>query len=590
MPDRATENDRAALQWLNAQSRHARPWPVLAVAAGALQGLALLAQAGLLAWLIHGFVMAGQDLDALRLYWWALPCAFLLRALAGWAREMAGARAAARIRAKLRMELVDRIHGLGPAWVAGQTRGGLTSTVLEHVDALDGYFARYRPQQAIAVLIPLVILCAVFPLNWAAGLILLLTAPLIPVFMILVGIGTRARQARQLRMLARMSGHFLDLVRGLPTLRLLDAHRAQTPRVAAVAEEFRQRTMSVLRIAFLSSAVLEFFSALAIALTAVYFGFTLLGQLDFGYWDAPPDLAVAFFILLLAPEFYLPLRELGTHYHARAEALAAAGRLQPVLSATSAQCPGGALIPDRKAPALTLRAVTFAHQAGVPVLDALDLDLAAGEHLAIVGTSGAGKTTLLRLILGELAPQAGEIRVDGQPLQALDAQAWRENIAWMGQHPRLLAASLADNLRIARHDADPEAMRAALEFAGLIDWFATLPAGWDTPLGEGGRLMSGGQLRRLALARVFLRDAPLLLLDEPTASLDKETEARVLAGLRQLARGRSMILLTHRREPLQLADRTLLLARGRIAGALDLSPEGAGQTDALDDFLAGATA
>lgn len=580
-----TKPDPAADEaWLNAQIRRARPWLWLAIASGAAQGVAVIIQSALLAWLINGLVMAGQGLAELHLPWLALPLVFALRALAGWARDAAGARSAACVRTALRRELLDRVHRLGPAWRSRQSGGGLASTLLEQVDALDGYIARYLPQRFIAGLIPLLILLTVFPLNWAVGLIFLLTAPLIPVFMILVGLGTRERQARQLQMLTRMSGHFLDLVRGLGNLRLLDAHRAQTPRVAAVAEEFRVRTMSVLRLAFLSSTVLEFFTALAIALTAVYLGFTLLGHLDFGDYGRRPDLALAFFFLLLAPEFYLPLRELGTHYHARAEALAAAGQLRPIFIANAPQCAGGTQLPGRTAPTLALRDLTFAHQPGVPVLQGLCLDLSPGERLAIVGASGSGKTTVLRLILGELTPQSGEIRIDGQPLGEIDAQAWREGIAWMSQHPRLLAASLADNLRIARHDAEESAMHQALAFAGLADWFATLPEGWATRLGEGGRLLSGGQLRRLALARVFLRDARLLLLDEPTASLDRESEALVMDGLRQLAQGRGMILLTHRASALLLADRVVLLEAGRIVAT---GNSGSPQGGAIARFLAG---
>ncbi len=578
-------NDATAKAWLNGLAVRGRPWRELAILAGVLQGVGVIVMAALLAALIHGLVMDGKSLAELAAYWYGLPFAFAWRALAGWAREEAGARAAAKIRAALRRDLLDQVQALGPAWVAGQTGGGLVSTLLEQVDGLDGYFARYRPQMFIAVLIPLLILGVVFSLNWAAGLILLLTAPLIPVFMILVGMGTQARQARQLQMLTRMSGHFLDLVRGLGDLRLLDAHRAQTPRVAAVAEEFRVRTMSVLRMAFLSSTVLEFFASVSIAMLAVYLGFSLLGHLDFGYYDAPPDLALSFFILLLAPEFYLPLRELGTHYHARAEALAAAEQLQPIFAASSPQCRGGSLQPADKAPAIRLQRLSFAHQPGVPVLRELSLDLAAGASLAIVGNSGAGKTTLLRLILGELSAPPGAISIDGRPLEELDAQAWREGIAWMSQHPRLLPATLADNLRLARHDADEAAMHEALAFAELLPWFATLPEGWQTRLGEGGRLLSGGQLRRLALARVHLRRARLLLLDEPTASLDSATEALVMAGLQRLAEGRTLLLLTHRSAALQLVERVALLDGGRLVA------EGEpGKVKEIDDFLAGACA
>jgi ATP-binding cassette subfamily C protein CydD len=320
--------------------------------------------------------------------------------------------------------------------------------------------------------------------------------------------------------------------------------------------------MSVLRLAFLSSTVLEFFTALAIAVSAVYLGFSFLGHLDFGYYSARPGLVTAFFILMLAPEFYWPLRELGIHYHARSEAMAAAGELMQIELVDEVQ--SGQPRTATGAPAISFACVRFAHVADVSVLNEINLDIATGETIAIVGASGAGKTTLLRLILGQLSPDAGHILIDNTDLAGLDAQHWREEIAWMSQHPRVLAASLADNLRVARHDAADARLIAALEFAGLGSWYAQLPQGLATALGEGGRQLSGGQVRRLALARVWLRDAKLLLLDEPTASLDHETEALIMAGLAQLKAGRTMVMLTHRRAPLALVDRIALLENGTI--------------------------
>lgn len=555
-------------QWLQALARQGRPWDSLAVFAGVVQGLAIIGQAFCLAWLLHGLIMDSAPLPALAPPWLALPACLLLRALAGWARDEAASRASLCVRQQLRIRLIDALYRHGPAWRNTQSGGALASSLLEKIDALDGYLARYRPQMILAGLIPFMILLAVFPRNWAAGLILLLTAPLVPLFMALVGLGAQKRQAEQLQALNRMSGHFLDLVRGMQSLRLLNAHERQTPKIATIAEDFRLRTMSVLRLAFLSSSVLEFFTSLAIALSAVYLGFSLLGQLDFGHYRDPLALETAFFILLLAPEFYWPLRELGIHYHARAEALAAAELLQQVENQTGPATPaGGRLPPPDLAPQLTLHDVTFAHTTEVPVLRGLDLAIPRGEALAIVGASGAGKTTLLRLLLGQIAPDHGEVQVNGLALGELDLPAWRERIAWMSQHPRLMSASLADNLRLARHDADEKKLLAALEFAGLKDWFITLPQGLATWLGEGGRQLSGGQLRRLALARVWLRDAPLLLLDEPTASLDHETEAIIMAGLATLRPGRTFIMLTHRSAPLSLVDRIALLEDGRIVAS-----------------------
>lgn len=571
--------DAAARRWLDSRARDGGALGALAVAAGAVQTVAAIALAGLLAGLLHTLIVERGDPFATASGGWGVPLALAVRALAGVAREEAGQRAARRIRARLRTELLDRLHALGPAWRERHSSGGLAALLLEQVEAVDGYFARYRPQQRLAVLAPLLILAAVAPSSWVAAALLLLTAPLIPLFMVLVGWGAQARQARQWLALQRMSGHFLDLLRGLPTLRLLDAHGRQAETVAQVGEAFRQRTMSVLRLAFLSGAVLEFFASVAIALTAVYLGFSLLGYLDFGFYGQAPDLRLAFFVLLLAPEFYQPLRDLGTHYHARAEALAAAGPLHETLVAVSPQPAGGTCLVPPGAPALQLDRVTFAHHAAhhdEPVLRSCSLQVAAGETVAIVGPSGGGKTTLLRLLLGQLSPQAGYLGVAGLAFGTLDLPAWRERVGWMSQHPRLLAATLAANLRVARHDADDAALVEALRFAGLGDWLATLPAGLATALGEGGRPLSGGQLRRLALARVYLRQADVLLLDEPTASLDPDTEAWVVARLAELRRGKTVLICTHRRAPLALAERGWVLVDGGLRLAVGAEEGGTG--------------
>lgn len=566
-PARSAAAGVSPLRWLHVQAGDDRRWGRVALLAGGLQTLAAIVQAGLLAWLLHRLIIVGEPLAALATAYWSLPACFATRALAGLLRDEAGARASLRIRQGLRARLLDAMHRLGPAWVERRHAGALANTMLEQVEAVDGYFARYRPQQQLAVLAPLLILAAVLPWSWAVALILLLTAPLIPLFMVLVGWGARRRQNEQLQALQRMSGHFLELVRGLPTLRLLDAHRRQEDAVAQVADAFRVRTMGVLRLAFLSGTVLEFFASVAIALSAVFLGFSLLGYLEFGFYGQAPDLRLAFFVLLLAPEFYQPLRDLGTHYHARAEAEVAAVDLRCVLDAAAELDADGSARPTASPPALEVRAADFHYRAGETVLRDCTLSVAPGEAVAILGASGGGKTTLLRLLLGELRAQRGEVRIGGVAVGELDTAAWRERIGWMSQHPRLMAASLAENLRVARADADAGALEEALAFAGLGDWYCALPEGLATPLGEGGRALSGGQLRRLALARLRLRQADVLLLDEPTASLDAETEALVVARLAELRRGRSAVLLTHRRAPLALADRVLLLEGGALRPA-----------------------
>ena len=556
--------------WLGTLAAQVKPLTNLSVLAGVVAMVATLGQAFLVAWFLHGLVTLGQSLSELWWYWLPLPGVLLLKVLATWAKEEAGLRASLETRTKLRRQLLAKIHELGPAWKTGQQSGSLVTRVLDQVDGLDAWLARYLPQKTLSMVGPAMILAVVFPLNWACGLLLAITAPIIPLFMALVGYGTKAEQTKQYQSLARMSGDFLDLVRGLPGLRLLDAHRRQRPRVAAVAEEFRVRTMAVLRLAFLSSTVLEFFTMVSIALTAVYLGFSLLHFLNFGAWGAGPDLALALFVLILAPEFYLPLRELGVHYHAQAEAKAAAKQLLELLETPANPGVKGTTPPAAGAPSLALKGVSFAHVPGVPVLKGLDLAISAGEAVAITGPSGAGKTTLLRLLAGQLAPDEGSITASGLELATLDPPLWRESLGWMNQHPKLLAATLAENLQVARTDATNAELLEALEFAGLTTWYASLPQGLQTALGDEGRGLSGGQLRRLGLARVFLRRAPLLLLDEPTASLDHETEALLLDRLAVLRQGRTLVVLTHRSQPLNIVDRVLELRDGRLTAG---SPE-----------------
>lgn len=573
-----TALDADALRWLGTLARPQHGWLRLAVLAGFMQALATIAFSAALAWLIHGLAVGGMALKDMRIALLAVPLSVLTRAAMVFLREEAGMRISHGVRDDLRARLLDRLHARGPAWQARQAGGAVVSRLLEEVDALDGYFARYLPQRWLAALVPLAIVVVVIPLNWVAGLILLATAPLIPLFMAIVGHGARTRQQHQFEALARMSGQFLETLRGLTTLRLMDAHRRQAVVVERSADAFRARTIRVLRLAFLSGTVLEFFASLAIALSAVYLGFGLLGYLEIGFGGTLPTLFVALFILLLAPEFYLPLRELGTHYHARAEALAAARSLSEWLDDAEAEpsaVSAGVLPPRDGGPAIRIEGLGFAHREDVPVFDGFSLDIAAGESVALTGASGSGKTTLLRLLLAQLLPDHGRILINGTPLAALDPVVWRERIGWMSQHPRLMAASLADNLRVARRDASDDELIEALCLAGLADWYFGLPHGLASRLGEGGQLMSGGQLRRLALARLSLRPASLLLLDEPTASLDTETEALVVSRLATLRAGRTVVLLTHRSSPLKLADRIVRLDRpageAGLATRLELS-------------------
>lgn len=540
--------------WLAGRLADAGAWPRAAVASGLAAAAATAAQVFCLAAALQGWMFDHLSLGRLAPWCAGFLASVALRVGFGWLKDEAGARASQRVRQRLRAELVQRVGALGPAWKAGQAAGDVVSRLQDQVDSLDAYVARYLPQRTLAVAAPLVTLAAVFAVNWVCGLLLVVTAPLVPLFMALIGLGARSVQTRQFQALSRMSGLFLDLLRGLPSLKLLGKAEEQTGRVEQASEEFRRRTMEVLRLAFLSSATLEFFSVLAIALTALYMGLNVLG-LAFG---PAANFQSALFVLLLAPEFFQPLRELGAFYHARAEAEAGAEQLRVFFEPSPTVAGGTRPVPPGP-PALSVRQLSFSYSPAIPLLRGLSFEVPSGAALAVVGPSGSGKTSLLRLLLGVLRPDSGAVLVHGEPLETWDQEQWRSRIGWMGQHPRLLAAPLADNLRVAC-DASEEAMEEALDFAGLTGWFRRLPDRWDTRLGEGGRAMSGGELRRLALARLRLRPAELLLLDEPTASLDEALQEDVVRRLEELRRGRTLVVLTHRAGPLRLADAVLELS------------------------------
>jgi ATP-binding cassette subfamily C protein CydD len=458
------------------------------------------------------------------------------------------------------------ITRLGPAYVTGRNTGALASTVMEQVEGLHGFFAHYLPQMALAIMIPAAIVTFIFPISWAAGTLLMITAPLIPLFMVLVGMGAESVSQRNFQALSRMSAHFLDILQGLPTLKLFHKSHGEEKNVAQVSRDYRKRTMSVLRIAFISSAVLELFSAIAIALVAVYLGMTYLGHYSFGTWGLPLTLSGGFFILLLAPEFYLPLRDLGTHYHARAEAVGAA---QEILKVLSLPVPDSTKKPVVFEPSggveLCFEDVHLAYDEGRrPALNGISFTINAGEKLALVGESGAGKTTVLDLLLGFLQPDRGKITANGISAYYLDPESRLRYISWIGQDPSLFYGSIRDNIRLGRPDASDADVVEAAQSARVLDFTQTLSQGLDTVVGERGYGLSRGQAQRIALARAFLKKAPVLLLDEPTAGLDVENEFLVLEALDKLSAGRTVLIVTHRMADVEKADRILVVSGGRI--------------------------
>jgi ATP-binding cassette subfamily C protein CydD len=489
------------------------------------------------------------------------------RAVMAWAREFAGFQAGARVRTDVRRDLLAHMTAAGPALTRQQQTGALASTVVEQVEALHNFFAHYLPQLGLAVLIPVSIVAVVFPVSWTAGAILAGTAPLIPLFMVLIGMGAESISQRQFQALSRMSGHFLDVLQGLPTLKRFRRSKAEAERVAKVSHDYRLRTMSVLRVAFLSSAVLEFFSSVSIALVAVYLGTHFLGYIDFGSYGSPLTLGAGLFILVLAPDFYLPLRELGTHYHARAEAAGAAEAILQILDtplpAQAAAVPSARIARPIE---IVFDDVGFAYASRPPYLfQNVSFTVRPGEKVTLAGASGGGKSTLLNLLMGFEQPSQGTIAINGTPLSGISHQEWRSQLAWVGQQPILFYGSLRDNIRLGRPEADETAIQASARAAKVLEFADRMPQGLDTPVGEKGHRLSRGQAQRVALARAFLADAPLLLLDEPTAGLDAANERLVVEAIDQLSHGRTVIMVTHRMANVRDSDRILTLADGGIA-------------------------
>jgi ATP-binding cassette subfamily C protein CydD len=543
--------------WLRRQSPLAGGWLRLAVALGAVGGLLLVAQAWLVARTIDAVLFQGAGLPEVQTWMWTLAGIFTARAVLTWASEQAAVRAAAGVKLHLRRRLFEHLRNLGPLRLAKERSGDLAVALTDGVEALEAYYARYLPATALAALVPLAVLVFMLAADWLAGLLILLTAPLIPLFMVLIGKGAERLNQRQWRRLARLSARFLDAVQGLTTLKLFNASRREADLVARAADDYRRSTLSVLRVAFLSSLALEFFATVGVAAVAVTVGFRLLwGEMSFLH---------GLFVLLLAPEAYLPLRTLGTHYHARMAAIGAAERMVQILETPLPPRPEHPLAPPcPRGKAIRLRHVHFAYEPGRGALYGLDLEIWPGERLAVVGPSGAGKSTLVSLLLGFARPDSGEILVGDTPLAAVDPDDWRRHLAWIPQRPRIFHGTLLDNIRLGIPDAPLDAVRLAARRAGAAPFIETLPAGYATRVGEGGLGLSGGQAQRLALARAFLRDAPLLILDEPTASLDPESEALVQQGIEELARDRTVLTVAHRLHTVLAADRILVLDRGRV--------------------------
>jgi ATP-binding cassette, subfamily C, bacterial CydD len=539
-------------------ARAARGYLALVVVLGLTVTALVLAQAGLLARALAS-AAPGVGPVALRPVLVSLLVVVLARAAAAYGGEVAALRASAAVKSQLRRRLAAQVLRLGPAWLGGQRAGEITTVATRGLDALDPYFARYLPQLVLACLVPVAVVVRVALADWISALVIAVTLPLIPVFTVLVGLPARARARRQWLLLARLGGHFLDVVEGLTTLKVFGRAKPQAEVIGRVTDEHRTATMSVLRVAFLSALVLELTAALATALVAVEVGLRLLGG-HIGY-------ETALVVLLLTPEAFLPLRTLALHFHASMEGAAAAGRVCDLLEVQPPRpaAGGGLAGPDLARQPITLDAVCLAYPGrDRPALDGVSLTIAPGERIAVTGPSGAGKSSLLALLLRFAEPTGGRIEAGGIPLSSIAVPAWRQQIAWVPQHPVLMSGTVAANIALGQAGAARDAIELAARRAGADGFIQALPDGYNTPLGERGLRLSAGQRQRIAIARAFLRDAPLLLLDEPAAHLDPVTAAQILDAVDRLMAGRTAVLVSHGVRWHDGADRTLTLDGGRV--------------------------
>ena len=544
-------------KWLRRQQQLARRPISIAAGLGVLGGALLVPQAWLLAHATNAVVLQHALLAQVLPWLLPLPIIFALRFVVMRAAEQVAMRAATRVKEDVRSRLIRHLQALGPAYVQSRHSGELAVAAVDGIEALEPYYARYVPHMALVALLPLSILAFIFPQDWISGLVLVLTAPLIPLFMVLIGGGAERLNQRQWRKLARISGYFLDALQGLTTLKLFNASRREAELVARISEDYRRSTMAVLRVAFLSALVLEFFATVSIAVVAVLIGFRLL--------HAEMGFEAGFFILLLAPEFYLPLRTLGAHYHARMEAIGAAERIVEVLEVPlprTAQARGRPVF--GRALEIRFEDVHFAYEPGREALRGTSFDLAAERVTALVGPSGAGKSTVLNVLLGFVHAQRGRVLVGGHELTQLDPDYWLSQVAWLPQRAHVFRGTILDNIRMADAAVGFEAVRAAARQAHADEFIERLPQGYDTRVGERGQNLSGGQVQRLALARAFLKDAPVLLMDEATVSLDPQTEALIAQAIARLARARTVLVIAHRLRTVRRADCILVMDSGRV--------------------------
>ena len=581
--DKSKAREKICAAWLKEQGKAVRKPVLFAAMAGIVNGLGVIVQSAALAFILQAIIIDKLPWASLIMPLIVLATVFILRSGCVYLHQTRGFEAGAQVRASVRERLLAQFLTMGPAEIKQRQSGELAAVTLEQVDALENYFSRYLPQQMIVGVLPIIMIVVVMPVNWVVGLIFLVTGPLVPVFMALVGMGAASANRSQFLAMARMSGYFLDRLQGLATLKLFCQATQELANINKIADGFREKTMAVLRIAFLSSAILEFFSAVAVALVAVYVGLGLLGQIHFGP-AGNITLREALFVLLLAPEFFMPLRQLAVNYHDRAAALGASDAILAILEQDAGMSDAGdngvgcasAMAPNNRS--IQSSAASYGNFKGNKnliefqhvskyygerrVLAAINLHISTGEKIALIGESGAGKTTLLNLLLGFEAATEGNVLLNGL---AVNRERTAQAFAWVGQNPYIFHGTIKDNIALADPDASEQRIINAAQAAGVTEFSAQLPEGLLTPIGERGYGLSGGQVQRIALARAFLKNSGIILLDEPTANLDAANKALLLDVIDQLFIDKTLIIATHDPLVIDRMDRWITLQQGRLA-------------------------
>lgn len=564
--DKNKAREKTCAGWLKEQSKAVRKPILFAAIAGITNGLGVIVQSAALAYILQAVIIDKLPWVSLMMPFIVLVAVFIVRSVCVYLHQTWGFEAGAQVRASVRQQLSDQFLTLGPAAVKQRQSGELASVTLEQVDALENYFSRYLPQQMIVGVLPIIMISVVMPVNWVVGLIFLVTGPLVPIFMALVGMGAASANRSQFLAMSRMSGYFLDRLQGLATLKLFGQATQELANINKIADGFREKTMAVLRIAFLSSAILEFFSAVAVALVAVYVGLGLLGLVHFG----PAEhigLGEALFVLLLAPEFFMPLRQLAINYHDRAAALGATDAILMILEQSNSPSTANdelrtatASCDDSQISLIEFNKVSKSYGKRQVLAD-INLHIVAGEKIALVGESGAGKTTLLNLLLGFEAATEGHVLLNGQPVNREQAA---KAIAWAGQNAYIFHGTIKENIALADPDASEQSIVNAAQTAGVTEFSAQIPGGLLTPIGERGYGLSGGQVQRIALARAFLKNADIVLLDEPTANLDAANKTLLLDVIDRLFIDKTLIIASHDPEVIQRMNRRVELQQGRL--------------------------